>query len=94
MSLSVLDTVAFPVYALCAVTSLLCAVLLLRSYRSSRVRLLLWSGLCFVGFCVSAVFVIIDLRVLPTTDLSVWRSLPSVAGLACLLYGMIMDGDL
>ena len=37
------------VYALCALTSLACAVLLLRGYASSRVRLLLWSGLCFCG---------------------------------------------
>ena len=30
------------VYALCALTSLACAVLLLRGYLSSRARLLLW----------------------------------------------------
>jgi len=93
MSLVMFDTVAFIVYFLCAVTSLLCAVLLLRSYRRSHVRLLLWSGLCFVSFFITAILVIVDLRVLPTTDLSVWRTLPSLAGLACLIYGMIMEGE-
>lgn len=37
------------VYILCGLTSVLCAVLLLRSYARKRVRLLLWSGLCFAG---------------------------------------------
>ena len=37
------------VYLLCAATSALCAALLVRSYRRSRSRLLLWSCLCFVG---------------------------------------------
>ena len=38
------------VYVLCLLTSLACAVLLLRSYRQTRIRLLLWSGLCFALF--------------------------------------------
>lgn len=92
MTPAMLDTVALAVYLLCAVTSLLCAVLLLRSYRTSRVRLLLWSGLCFIGFFINAILVIVDVRVLPMTDLSVWRSLPTAVGLACLLYGMIFEG--
>jgi hypothetical protein len=36
---------AAAVYVLCALTSLACAVLLLRSYARRRVRLLLWNGL-------------------------------------------------
>ena len=41
------------VYLLCALTSLACAVLLLRGYFRTRVRLLLWSGLCFVGLALN-----------------------------------------
>lgn len=37
------------VYILCAITSLACAVLLLRSFRRTRARLLLWSGISFAG---------------------------------------------
>ena len=40
---------AAAVYVLCALTSLACAVLLLRAYLRRKVRLLLWSGLGFVG---------------------------------------------
>ena len=93
MSFDFLDATALVVYVLCAVTSFTCAVLLLRAYRAARARLLLWSGLCFAGFFVNAVLVIVHLRVVPATDLSVWRALPSVAGLACLLYGMIWEAE-
>ena len=36
------------VYILCALTCMACAVLLLRGYRRSRARFLLWSSICFM----------------------------------------------
>jgi heme/copper-type cytochrome/quinol oxidase subunit 4 len=79
------------VYALCALTSIACAVLLLRGYRRSRVRLLLWSGLCFVGLALNNVVLFIDLRVLPETDLSLVRTLPAIAGVMILIYGLVWE---
>ena len=79
------------VYALCALTSLACAVLLLRGYRASRARLLLWSGLCFAGLALNNVLLLIDKRVVPTLDLSLWRTLPALAGVALLLYGLVWE---
>ena len=79
------------VYALCALTSLACAVLLLRGYATSRARLLLWSGLCFAGLAANNVLLLIDKRVVPTVDLSLWRSLPALAGVALLLYGLVWE---
>ena len=79
------------VYTLCALTSLTCAVLLLRSYRRSRVRLLLWSGLCFACFALNNVLLVIDVRVLPEQDLSIVRSLPSLVGIALLVYGLVWE---
>lgn len=79
------------VYALCALTSLACAVLLLRGYRASRARLLLWSGLCFTGLAANNVILLIDTRVVPTIDLSLWRSLPALAGVAILIYGLVWE---
>jgi hypothetical protein len=79
------------VYALCALTSLACAVLLLRGYAASRARLLLWSGLCFAGLAANNVLLLIDKRVVPTVDLSLWRSLPALAGVALLLYGLVWE---
>lgn len=79
------------VYALCAITSLACAVLLLRGYLRSRARLLLWSGLCFAGLAANNVILLVDKRVVPGTDLSLWRSLPALVGVAILLYGLVWE---
>ena len=79
------------VYALCAVTSILCAVMLLRGYRESRARLLLWSGLCFAFLALNNTLLFIDFRVVPGVDLSTWRTIPAVFGLGLLLYGLIWE---
>ena len=79
------------IYALCALTSLACAVLLLRGYMRSRVRLLWWSGLCFVGLFLNNGLLVLDGRL--SQDLSAVRSFPALAGIALLLYGMIWESD-
>ena len=79
------------IYALCAFTSVACAVLLLRGFRASGARLLLWAGLCFVGLALNNVLLFVDLGLAPELDLAVWRSLPTVIGLALLTYGLIWE---
>jgi hypothetical protein len=79
------------IYLLCVLTSAACAFLLLRGYSRSRVPLLLWSGLCFTGLALNNVLLVIDTRVVPTIDLSVWRTLPALLGVGCLLYGLVWD---
>lgn len=79
------------IYVLCALTSLTCAVLLLRSYARTRLRLLLWSGLCFVFLCLNNILLYIDIEVLPTVDLSAIRAVPVVIALALLLYGLVWE---
>jgi hypothetical protein len=79
------------VYALCALTSATCALLLVRSYRRNRLRLLFWSAFCFIALAVNSVLVFIDLIVVPETDLGVVRSLVSLTGLAGLLFALIWD---
>jgi len=61
------------VYVLCALTSLACTALLLRSYAETRVRLLLWSGLCFAGLALNNVILFVDKVVAPDVDLSLVR---------------------
>jgi hypothetical protein len=83
---------AAAVYVLCALTSLACAILLLRAYQVRGVRLLLWSGLAFVGFTLGNAMLVVDRVVIgPEVDLSIWRSLPVLAGLAVLIYGLVWD---
>lgn len=86
-------TVPLLVYGLCALTSLVCAWLLLQAYRRTRVRLLMWSGLCFAFFGLANIILIIDVRVLPERDLSFVRQLPSLIGIALLLYGLVWEAD-
>lgn len=81
------------IYALCAMTSLACAVLLYRGFRQSGARLLLWSSLCFVGFFLNNVMLIVDTRLLVDQDLSIIRTMPSLAGISFLLYGLIADSQ-
>lgn len=78
------------VYALCAGTSLICAVLLLRGYARNGVRLLLWSGLCFVGFFLNNALLLVDVEIM-AEDLSVWRTMPALIGTGLLLYGLIWE---
>lgn len=80
------------VYVLCALTSLACGILLWRGYVQSRARLLLWSALCFAGFFLNNVLLIIDVRV-TQVDLSLWRSVPALIGIALLIYGLVWDAD-
>ncbi|MEO5509045.1 MAG: DUF5985 family protein [Longimicrobiales bacterium] len=79
------------IYALCALTALACATLLLRGFKRSRARLLFWSGLCFVGLALNNIILFLDLSVVPQIDLSVWRTLPAFAGIVLLLYGLIWE---
>ncbi len=82
---------AFAIYVLCAATSLACAILLYRGYRRTSARLLLWSAICFAGFFLNNVLLVIDLQVVPYRDLSTLRTLPSLAGISFLIYGLVAD---
>jgi hypothetical protein len=82
---------AIIVYVLCAATSGLCAVLLLRGYRKSRARLLFWSGLCFTGLALNNLLLVIDVRVVPNLDLSLWRTFPALIGISLLIYGLVWE---
>jgi len=84
--------VAETVYLLCAVTSVACAMLLLRQWSRARTRLLFWSGLCFVALAVNNILLFIDLAILPTTiDLSLWRNSIACGAMGLLLYGLIRE---
>jgi hypothetical protein len=81
------------IYLLCAATALACAWLLLRSYRATRHRLLLWSGLCFAGMFVNNLLLVLDRVILPERDLSTWRLGAALVALLPLLYGLVWEDD-
>ena len=79
------------VYILCAVTSVLCAFLLLRGYRTTRTRLLFWASLCFVFLAVNNVILYADLVVLPHVDLFWYHNITAVTGMLVLLFGLVWE---
>lgn len=80
-------------YTLCALVALLCAYLLLSAYRRQRYRLLLWSGLCFVGFTVNNVLLVLDKVVYLDVDLTLYRTTVALLSITVLLYGLIWDAE-
>jgi hypothetical protein len=85
------DILPSAVYLLCFATSSACAILLARSYRSTRARLLLWSALAFLFLALNNLAVMVDLLVLPNVDLQIPRLLLSLSAVGVLLFGFIWD---
>jgi hypothetical protein len=79
------------VYLLCALTSALCAVLLLRSWAAQRLRLVLWTGLGFLGLAVNNALLVVDRRLLPDVDLVLLRDVSGLLAVAVLLAGLIWE---
>jgi hypothetical protein len=81
------------VYLLCAATALACGVLLLRGYRRSGARLLLWCGLFFLALVAENSILFCDRVVFPEIDLIPTLRAVGLAGIAILVYGLIWDAD-
>jgi hypothetical protein len=79
------------VYLLCLLTSVGCAALLVRSWRRTRTRLLLWSALGFVLLAMNNLMLVLDLMVLPDVNLMPLRYATSLGAVAVLLYGFIWE---
>lgn len=79
------------VYALCAIASGLCVVLLFRAYRRTRAPLLLWSTISFVVWTMGSLLLFVDLVLVPMVDLSVYRAALSAAAVFVQLVGLIWD---
>jgi hypothetical protein len=81
------------IYLLCAVTSLIAAWLLLRSYRRTRFPLLFWSGLCFSVLALNNMLLVLDKLVFPAIDFSIARVSLALLALLLLLFGLIWQDD-
>lgn len=81
------------VYLLCLAASVCCALLLVRSYRGNRTRLLLWSAACFLLLAVNNLLVVTDILILPSMDLLPLRRLSLLSAITVLLFGFIWESD-
>jgi hypothetical protein len=88
-----MDNLNLVLSVLACITSLACTVLLFRAYVQRRVRLLLWSALCFVGLTVSNLVLIFDLVIFPAVELRPLRSIAALIGMLFLLYAFIWESD-
>ena len=79
------------IYTLCTLTSMLCAVLLLRSYSRSKYRLLYWAGLCFVGLTLNNMLLVADKLIVSNFDLFPLRVTVGFLALCFFMYGLIFD---
>lgn len=79
------------VYLLCGVTSVACAVLLLRAYLETKTKLLFWSSLCFGGLAINNVLLFVDLVIVPSADLEIIRSFLALVGMMVLLLGLVSE---
>ena len=77
------------VYILCALTSLTCAVLLVKQYRVAKVPLLFWSSVCFLFLTASNALLLIDLMVVPQISLMEIRTVVTLMASVFLIYGLI-----
>jgi hypothetical protein len=81
------------VYILCALMSSVCAGLLLNSYRRTRLRLLCWSGACFVCLALANIILFVDLIIIPQRDLLLLRNTLVLCGVLLLLFGLIWEAE-
>lgn len=81
------------VYILSALLCWVCAILLLRAYARQKAQLLFWSGAGFCAFGVSNILLVVDLVVVPETDLSLVRNCITLLGIGLLLRGLIWESS-
>ncbi|HEY6517690.1 MAG TPA: DUF5985 family protein [Steroidobacteraceae bacterium] len=80
------------IYILCALTGILCAVLLYRGYRANRTRLLFWASLAFLLLAADNVILYFDLVILPALpDLFWYRTGVALAGMLLLVFGLVWE---
>ena len=82
------------IYALCAITSALCTVLLWRGYVGNRARLLFWAASSFALLTVNNILLVADKVVwVVEVDLRMWRLGVALAAVMLLLFGLIWEED-
>ena len=70
-----------------------CAFLLWRGYRRARLRLLLWSSLCFLILGIANLLLFADLVIYPGTDMLALRGYVTLAGILVLIYGLVFESQ-
>jgi len=83
--------IAQTIYALCGLMSLLVTWTLIRQFKRTRSRLLLWASICFLGLALNNVILFVDYIIFPEFDLVILRNVSAFLGISALIYGFIWD---
>jgi hypothetical protein len=84
---------ALIVYSLCAAAAAFCTFLLARAWLRNKVKLLLWSSICFAGLTLNNLALWVDKLLLPTIDLSILRTSIALVSMMILLYGLVWNAE-
>jgi hypothetical protein len=79
------------VYSLCALTSIACAVFMLRSWKRNRQRLVVFVGLSFALLAINNVLLVADLLLIPQVDLAIARGTVGLLAIVGLLFGLVWE---
>jgi hypothetical protein len=79
------------IHLFCAVTSVGCMLLLIRAWRETRHRLMLWMALCFAGLVLNNLLMIANFLFDEGVGVIVLRQLSAITALCVLLYGLIWE---
>lgn len=79
------------IYILCFLTCTGCAVLLWRSFRRTRYRLLFWSSMCFLILGLANLLLFADLVLYPGTSLLIVRNAVTLLAILVLLVGLVFE---
>ncbi len=78
------------IYILCALTSFLCTLLLLRRWKATKLGLLFWSGICFLTLTLANILLFVDRILVPHMDLALLRNSVTLLAIICMLFGLIV----
>jgi Family of unknown function (DUF5985) len=62
-----------------------------RSYSQARTGLLLWAAVCFLGLTLNNALLFVDKVVVTDVDLSLWRTIPALAGTLALAVALLWE---
>ena len=88
-----MEVFQFLLFLFAALTSFACMALLFRGYARTRLRLLLWSALCFIFLTANNVLLFFDNIIVPEIDLRPYRLMAALVGIGCLIYAFIWEAE-
>lgn len=79
------------IYLLCAVASVLSAIVVAQSYVRERVRVWFWSAASFAMLAIANAFAAVEALLEPPADFFLFRALATLFAVTFVVYGFIWE---